>query len=194
MFWGVRVLRFIKSKIIDLGNKSQCRSSKGVKFLGSSKVYNLSRKADKILLHENVVVEGELFVFPYGGNISVGANTYIGVGTRIWSGEHVGIGENVLISHNVNVIDTNSHEMNSIEREIGYKKLLSDGHAKQKGTIQTAPIFIDDNVWISFGATVLKGVTIGKGAIVAANSVVTKDVPPFTLVAGNPAKKIKTID
>jgi acetyltransferase-like isoleucine patch superfamily enzyme len=52
------------------------------------------------------------------------------------------------------------------------------------------PIVIGDRAWISFRATILPGVTIGEGAVVAANSVVTKDVPPFTVVGGIPAKKI----
>ncbi len=67
-------------------------------------------------------------------------------------------------------------------------------HWDTKGNIITSPIVIKDYAWISFGSTVLKGVTIGKGAIVAAGSVVTRDVPDWTVVAGNPAKNIKTLN
>ncbi len=56
------------------------------------------------------------------------------------------------------------------------------------------PVNIGDDVWIGGGATILPGVTVGKGAVVAAAAVVTKDVPPFALVAGNPARVIKKLD
>lgn len=56
------------------------------------------------------------------------------------------------------------------------------------------PIVIGDNVWIGEYASVLKGVTIGTGAIVASHAVVTKDVPPYTIVAGNPARVVKELE
>jgi acetyltransferase-like isoleucine patch superfamily enzyme len=81
-----------------------------------------------------------------------------------------------------------------LERADRYIELITKGYPTDKASIQTAPIIIEDYAWISFNATILKGVTVGKGAIVAAGAVVTKDVPPFTLVAGNPAVVIKTLD
>ncbi|MCB0478344.1 MAG: acyltransferase [Crocinitomicaceae bacterium] len=123
----------------------------------------------------------------------MGKNCFVGEGSRIWSGEKVEIGDNILISHNVNIIDTNSHETDHILRAKSYVELLKGGYPKEKGVIETKPIVIEDYAWINFNAVILKGVTIGKGAIVAAGAVVTKDVPPFTLVAGNPAIEIKKI-
>ena len=64
---------------------------------------------------------------------------------------------------------------------------------KERGNIITAKIVINDYAWINFNSIILKGVTIGEGAIVAAGAVVTQDVPPFTLVAGNPAKVVKKL-
>jgi acetyltransferase-like isoleucine patch superfamily enzyme len=61
-----------------------------------------------------------------------------------------------------------------------------DGHED----IASSPIIIEDDAWIGFGSAIFKGVTVGKGAVVAAMSVVTKDVAPYTVVAGNPARQI----
>jgi acetyltransferase-like isoleucine patch superfamily enzyme len=59
--------------------------------------------------------------------------------------------------------------------------------------IQSAPVVIEDHVWIGFNVGILKDVTIGKGAIIGAGSIVTENVEPFTIVAGNPAKIIKKL-
>ena len=59
--------------------------------------------------------------------------------------------------------------------------------------VNSAPIRIEDKVWIGMDALILKGVTIGEGSVVAARSVVTKDVPPYSLVAGNPARVVKSL-
>ena len=60
--------------------------------------------------------------------------------------------------------------------------------------VKDAPISIGNKAWIGFGVTILKGVTIGEGSDIAAGSVVTKDVPSYTLVGGNPAKFIKKLN
>lgn len=85
--------------------------------------------------------------------------------------EKVEIGENCAISWDVTITDTDYHSINSNK--------------------STSPVFIEDKVWIGCKSTILKGVRIGKGSVVAANSVVTKDVPPNCLVAGVPARIIQ---
>ena len=101
------------------------------------------------------------------------------------------IGNNVQVSHGVNIIDNNTHSLDAKERHQEYKEIITRGSIQNRGNIKSAPIVIEDDVWISFNASILKGVTIGKGAIIAANSVVTKNVEPYTMVAGNPAIFIK---
>ncbi|OFY21880.1 MAG: hypothetical protein A2X02_05105 [Bacteroidetes bacterium GWF2_29_10] len=160
----------------------------------SARINNFSRDKNKINIGENTVIDGELLIFNYGGEIIIGDNCYIGEGSRIWSGESIRIGNYVLISHNVNIVDTNSHETNHIERGDGYVKLLKKGHSKDKGNINTASVIIEDYAWINFNSVILKGVKIGRGSIIAAGSVVTKDVSPFTMVAGNPAVVIKHLN
>lgn len=176
------------------------RSLKGVTIGANSSIYeqatvfNFQNDIRKIKIGSGTHVRAELLIFANGGRITIGDNCYVGEGTRIWSADEVLIGDNVLISHNVNVIDTDSHEINYLERAESYKSLLSKGHPKEKINVKTAPIIIADYAWISYNVSILKGVKIGKGAIVAAGSVVTKDVPEFTVVAGNPAKVIKSIE
>lgn len=173
-------------------NECEFQSTLGVKskFYPEAKVCN-SQSKDKIIIGQNTHIRGQLLVLKYGGAIRIGDNCYIGDGTRIWSGESIIIGDNVLISHNVSIIDTNSHEMDCLERAERYIDLIANGPWTTKGSITTNPIVINDHVWVSFGAVILKGVIIGKGAIVAANAVVTKDVEPWTVVAGNPAIVVK---
>lgn len=105
-------------------------------------------------------------------NIRVGDGSIIGMWATLDGREGITIGKNVNLSSEV-ALWTLQHDYNS-------------------PTFETSgsPIVIGDRAWISFRATILPGVTIGEGAVVAANSVVTKDVPPFTVVGGIPAKKI----
>ena len=170
-----------------------CRMEKNVKFYPESRIHNLQENPDSILIGENTHIRGELQVFGYGGKIEIGNNCYIGDHSRIWSGEKITIGDHVLISHNVNIMDTNSHEISHLERSEGYYNLITEGFPQKKGNILTSEVKIDDYVWINFNVIILKGITIGKGAIIAAGSIITKNVEPFTLVGGNPAVVIKKL-
>lgn len=159
-----------------------------------AKIHNNSGDKKNISIGKYTLIDGTLLVFPYGGKIEIGEFCYVGEYSKIWSAENIKIGNNVFISHNVNIIDTNSHEINHIEREKSYKNSLLTGHPNVKGSIISAPIIIEDHAWVSFNVILLKGVTIGRGAIIAAGSVVTKSVEPFTMVGGNPAKLIKKLN
>lgn len=173
---------------------AQVTKKEGTKFYENALVYNQQSDNLKIQIGENTYIRGQLLVFKYGGRIKIGNNCFIGDGTRIWSGESVVIGNDVLISHNASIVDTNSHELDYTERADRYGELIANGPWETKGSIVTSPVIIKNYAWISFGATILKGVIIGEGAIVAAGAVVTKDVPDWTMVAGNPAKHIKTLN
>ncbi len=106
------------------------------------------------------------------GKLVVGDYTHVNPGCLIDYRGGIEIGSSVSISHRVMLI-TGGHDVSS--------PVFEEAHA---------PIKIGDHVWIGAGAIVLKGVEIGEGAVVAAGAVVTKDVPPFTIVGGVPAKKI----
>jgi acetyltransferase-like isoleucine patch superfamily enzyme len=194
----VKLLR-LDEVILDVANSrniSYCYSKSSAPlaiFHKEARIINYQNSNELILLGKGTHILGELLVFAYGGRIVIGEDCYVGMGTRIWSGESVSIGNNVLISHNVTIIDTNSHEIDHHERTDGYQYIIAKGHPRNKGSIVTSPITVMDYAWIGFNAIVLKGVVVGEGSIVAAGSVVTRDVPPWTIVAGNPARVVKEI-
>ena len=105
-------------------------------------------------------------------HVSIGNNSYIGDRTEIHAGNRISIGNNTLIAWDCLIMDRDYHKLNS-EVE------------------QYAPVTIGNNVWIGCKSIILKGITIGDGAVVAAGSVVTRDVPSKALVGGNPARIIK---
>lgn len=109
----------------------------------------------------------------YPWNVSIGCLSSLGSGSWAYGLDKISIGNNCCIGDDVYLL-TGAHDISSVHFGL-----------------VTKPITIMDNVWIATGAIVLPGVTIGEGAVVAAGAVVTKDVEPWTVVAGNPAKFIK---
>jgi acetyltransferase-like isoleucine patch superfamily enzyme len=134
------------------------------------------------------------------GNIIIGDRCYIGSGSNIICRNKVDIGNDVTIAWNVTIYDHDSHSINWKNRSKvvhtffnEYGKSTCFDNIDWNG-VKSSPIIISDKVWIGFDVVILKGVTIGEGAIIGARSVVTKNVEPYTIVAGNPAKFIKKID
>ncbi len=163
------------------------------KLYEQARVFNFQNKRYNILIGYNTHIRGELVIFPSGGKISIGNYCFVGELTKIWSQDEIIIGNNVLIAHNVNIHDTNSHPTDFIERREDYKTIITTGFPLENKNIVCKKIIIEDDVWIGFNSIILKGVTIGKQAIVASGSVVVDDVPEKTIVAGNPAKVIKRL-
>ncbi len=189
---SVNIEEFLDEKKIN-GCLTQVDIADGSKFYPEAKVLNFSDTPAKIKIGINTHIRGELVIFPSGGTIKIGNDCFIGEGSKIWSQSSILIGNNVLISHDVNIHDTNSHPLNNIERREDYKQIINSGFPKVNTNVITKAIEIEDDVWIGFNAIILKGVHIGKGSIIAAGSVVTNNIPDFTLVAGNPAKPIKSL-
>jgi acetyltransferase-like isoleucine patch superfamily enzyme len=105
--------------------------------------------------------------------------------------EEVEIGSYVLIAWGCCIVDHNSHSLDWRLRKDDTLGWIHD--RKEWAHVKIKPIRIGDHAWIGFNSIILKGVTIGEGAVVAAGSVVTKDVPPFAVVAGNPARVIREL-
>lgn len=168
-----------------------CTAHDGVRFLRSADISNSRANASAIEIGEHSVIGGRLLVFPDGGRIRIGRQCFIGPETRIWSGDAVEIGDRVLVSHGVNIHDSIAHSLSAQERHQHFIEILQNANGSL-GNVRKAPVIIEDDAWIGFNATVMKGVRIGRGAIVAAGAIVTKDVPPFTIVAGPSAHVIGT--
>jgi acetyltransferase-like isoleucine patch superfamily enzyme len=166
-----------------------------VQLLSNATVNNLAGNPKLISIDANSVLRGELIIFPHGGKISIGKDCYLGEGSKIWSTESIEIGNRVFISHNVNIHDNNAHSIDPQLRHKHFLEIMTTGHPRENNVdIISQPITIADDVWIGFNSIILKGVNIGRGAIVAAGSVITKDIPEFSIVAGNPAKVVKNIE
>ena len=97
-----------------------------------------------------------------------------------------------MISHNVNVFDNLTHPLSPTLRHRHFRHISERGHPADID-LGDAAVTIEDDAWISAGASILKGVTIGAGAIIGAGSVVTRDVPPLCIAAGNPARVIRAL-
>lgn len=109
------------------------------------------------------------------GSITIGERSWLGAGTYIYGNGHVTIGDDVLIAAQC-VLNTISHNSGDIFSPINMQG------------INVAPVIIENNVWIGLGTKVLQGVRIGEGSIIGAGSLVTKDVPPYSIAYGTPAK------
>lgn len=155
----------------------------------TARIDNILGKPEAIVIGAHTHVRGQLLTFWNAGQITIGEWCYVGEGTRIWSQSSISIGNCVLIAHLVDIHDTNSHPIDWRERRLDTEAIFSGGYRTPTQAV-SAPVTIEDDAWIGFKATVMKGVRIGRGAIVSAGSVVTKDVEPWTVVAGNPAKTI----
>ncbi|MFL5745284.1 MAG: sugar O-acetyltransferase [Niastella sp.] len=128
------------------------------------------------------MIDGSVSVFPpiyinYGRHLSIGKNVFINFDCTFLTLGGITTEDNVLIGPGV--------------------KLLSEGHPlspEERHSLLPGKIHIGQNVWIGAGATILPGITVGPNAVVAAGAIVTKNVPANTVVAGIPAKCIKTIE
>jgi len=179
--------------------------------------YN-GRIPDNVMIDETAYIETS-FSFslyrsrePVGVSIGRGGATYLGTmfdvgptgrvilepfalvhGARFICDSTITIGEYALISWNVVLMDSYRLSRDLAQRRLQLERAASGGNRVIDNEGPSRRIVIGRNVWISFDSCVLPGVTIGEGAVVGARSVVTEDVPPYTVVAGNPARIIRQL-
>jgi acetyltransferase-like isoleucine patch superfamily enzyme len=173
----IRVYRilntFVWKKVCYIGTHSRVFegcviSKKGTLYIGND---SLIGKNTSISLMENASVR-------IGNFVSIGSNSQITANNRIVIGDGVMTGPMVLITDNSHGDFERSHLSMAV---------------KKRPIISKGPVVIMNNVWVGAKASILPNVTIGEGSVIGANAVVTKDVPPFSLVVGNPAKVVKRL-
>lgn len=123
------------------------------------------------------------------GLITIGDFCYIANASLVCS-EKISIGQRVFIAGGVTIADSDFHPLSPAARMADTVALSPIGNSKKRPQIKSKPITIGDDVWIGFNATILKGVSIGDGAVIQPGAVVIEDVAPGVTVAGNPAKII----
>ena len=141
--------------------------------IGRSK---LSTTADSSITHSGseLAIVGPASVLHVEGDFSIG-DSYVNSHARIVCADEIRIGDGVAIAWNVQLLDDDRHD------------LSVDGEPTER----SAPIHIEDDVWIGHDVSIHKGVTVREGSVVASNSVVTSDVPQNSLVAGTPAEVVR---
>lgn len=157
------------------------------------------QKREYLNIGDNCLINAKFIFEDDKGFIQVGNRVYIGTDTSLISRDRIIIGNDVTIAWGVTIYDHDSHSKDWKKRasmvNIFYRN-YGDANCFELidwSDVNKKQIIIQDKVWIGFDSVILKGVNIGEGAIIAARSVVTKDVEPFTIVAGNPAKPVKKI-
>ena len=149
---------------------------------------------------DNSIVSGSFIFESEQGKITIGNHSFIGGSTFI-SRSGIEIGNNVTIAWGGTFYDHDSHSLDYMRRRKDIDDELNNirnGKSivqnKDWSDVNSEPIKICDDAWIGMNVIILKGVTVGTGAIVGAGSVVTKDVPAWTVVAGNPAIVVKQLN
>ena len=139
-------------------------------------------------IRENVVLGRGVHIGPgtivsSASGLTIGDGTYIGKGCTIQVSGSIGRG--TLIANRVGIVGKLDHDFSAIGFPIGFAPWIG---AESSGLTGTDHVVIGEDVWIGYGAVVLSGLSIGRGAIVAAGSVVTRDVAAYAIVGGNPAR------
>lgn len=172
--------------------RATCELAPGARLTNKARIRNIGGDNSFISVGPNSIIQAELLTFAHGGRIDVGQWCYVGEYSRIWSAASITIGDRVLIAHSVNIFDNLTHPIRAADRHAQFLKIAQSGHPR-KLTLGEKPVRIEDDAWVGAGAFVLRGVTIGQGAIVAAGAVVTSDIPAYCIAAGNPASIVREL-
>jgi len=152
-----------------------------------------SQMAEAVVLGRGCSVYlGNMFDMGPRARVRVGQFALLN-GSRILCDAEITIGDYCLISWNTAFMDTYRLPHNSAQKRLELEQFARRNVRHAAADVPAAPIRVERNVWIGFDSCILPGVTIGEGSIVGARSVVTQNVPPFTIVAGNPARVIREV-
>lgn len=148
-----------------------------------------SKKPLGLKIGSNVTIKGTALATEDNGYIEIGDYSYL-LNANIACNEHISIGKYVYIASGVTIVDSDFHPINPADRIADTVALSPVGDKRHRPIFSSKPVIIEDEVWIGFNVAVMKGVRIGRGAIIQPGSVVLTDVQPETTVMGNPAKPV----
>ena len=203
-----RIIKLICYKIYEVGyfvnlnkvNEERLSNLSRICILGDdvwlsseSEIYNKSLPRQNISIGSRTRIMGQIFLFDTSGSVLIGEDCFVGPQSKIWSSDKIVIGNRVLIAHNVNIHDNISHPLSATDRYEENKNFIKTG-IHENVDIKAQGIKIEDDVWIGFNSTIMKGVKIGRGAIIGSNSVVTKDVAAWTVNVGNPLRVVRELE
>lgn len=197
------IINFLKKLFLSLHLKSNAKYIvKGNSHFTDNFRLRIIRPFEKksyLQLGDNCLLDCKILFESGEGKVVVGNNNYLG-NSNIICRTSIVFEDNIFVAWGSYFYDHNSHSIDYREREKDIQQQLLDYRNKQLfienknwNVVDTAPIKVCSNAWIGMNCIILKGVTIGEGAIVAAGSVVTKNVAPWTIVGGNPAMILKKI-
>lgn len=164
LLYGLKYASFLDAQDSEFGEGLMVKP-----FYKKSSLLDIKLKKNRI---------GAYTLFQGSGQIRFDEGSFCGAFCVFGCNESIHVGKNVLISQAVTIRDT-THVFDSVDIPIC------------KQGIKTAPVVIEDDVWLGHGATILMGVTVGTGAVVAAGAVVTRNVEAYSVVGGVPAKVLK---
>ena len=139
-------------------------------------------------------LDGRISLLTAEARCVIGEHSFLGAESHLWVQRRIIIGNFVLIAPRVDIFDNDSHSLDATRRRQDAVDHLERGQPMNWDHVSAAEVIIEDDVWIGTKSTITKGVHIGRGAVIAAASVVTHDVAPFTLVGGNPAREIRKLE
>lgn len=161
------------------------------------KAFGIENHGEKnsILIGSNNEFNNDFHIRCYKhGTVEIGSYNWCSLRTQIVCANRVEIGDYCIFGRDVYISDTNEHPVDPEERLKATIVFWNDRTVDRYHSVDNSPVIIGNNVWLGERAIILKGVKIGDNSVVAAGSVVTKDVPENTVVGGNPAKIIKFLD
>lgn len=145
----------------------------------------------RIEVGRGCLISGHLVTETPNSIIQIADNVLVGGDSLLAAAQSIVVEEDVLISYRVIITDANNHSLRYSERKDDLRAWMENRHDWSK--VKIAPVRICRGAWIGAASIIMKGVTVGEGAVVGMGSVVTRDVAPYTIVAGNPARVVREL-
>ncbi|WP_094571376.1 acyltransferase [Mucilaginibacter xinganensis] len=200
-----KIVNYLLNRILGVTKRYsavlQAGDSKFLPNFSINKNRSTSLQEHKVVIGDKCLLGVSVFLETPEAKVEIGDRVYMG-NSSIIAKTGIILGNDIMVAWGVTFYDHDSHSLNYKDRDMDIQQTYAD-YLSEKGNylknkkwdvVNSKPIKIEDHAWIGAESMILKGVTVGVGAIVGARSVVTKDVPPFCIVAGNPAKIVRQLE